>query len=133
MVEARIGALPCPVDIVKHGDTYTWTNMPAALTEHPLGGMRKKVDLTKASKARLITRVTTAGAANAILKVQYSTDESAWTDLCGTPTIGTTGTKVGAWTDVPSGAKADVFIRLVGINGDGALDPVFRGVTLQVK
>lgn len=131
------GTLPTPVNIpIKHIASATaWSNMPAALTEFPVAGtLRLKADLTNASQSRLIVRVATAPAANAKIKVQYSADEAAWSDLCSV-TMPATGNKtnVGDWTDVPAGAKADTFLRLVGIDGDGVTDPTFGNITLQAK
>jgi len=115
-----------------------WTNQPAALTE--LFGTttgRVKADLTEAAQVRLLCSVGTAGAAAAAVRVQYSTDQSSWSYLDGAngPSlgIGTTGLKVGAWTSPAAGAKADVFLRVVGINGDASADPAFGHVLLQVR
>ena len=115
-----------------------WTNQPAALTE--LFGTttaRVKADLTAAAQVRLLCSVATAGAAAAAVRVQYSTDQSSWSYLDGAsgPSlgVGTTGLKVGAWTSPAAGAKADVFLRVVGINGDASADPAFGHVLLQVR
>ena len=35
--------------------------------------------------------------------------------------------------NVTAAAKADVFIRVVGISGDATADPAFANVLLQVK
>jgi len=112
-----------------------WTNMPAALTEfRAVLNTRTKIDLTAATQSRVIARVGVAPVANAKIKVQYSTDESVWVDLCSVTMPATANkTNVGSWTNVPAGAKADVFLRLVGIDGDGAADPTFGLITLGVK
>lgn len=47
--------------------------------------------------------------------------------------MGTTGLKVSAWVNVTGAAKADMFIRAVGITGDSTADPAFANVLLQVK
>lgn len=115
-----------------------WTNQPAGLTE--LFGTtvgRLKADLTSALQVRLIANVATAGAAGAAIRAQYSTDQSSWNYLDGvtgpSAGVGTTGLKVSAWANVTGAAKADVFIRVVGISGDGTADPAFANVLLQVK
>lgn len=115
-----------------------WTNQPAGLTE--LFGTtvgRLKADLTSASQVRLIANVATAGAAGAAIRAQHSTDQSSWNYLDGATgpsvSVGTTGLKVSAWVSVTGAAKADVFIRVVGISGDGTTDPAFGNVLLQVK
>jgi hypothetical protein len=115
-----------------------WTNQPAGLTE--LFGTtvgRVKADLTAAAQVRVQASVATAGTAAAALRVQYSTDQSSWVYLDGSagPSVGvgTTGLKVSSWVAPTAGAKADVFLRVVGISGDGAADPAFAHVLLQVR
>lgn len=112
-----------------------WTNMPAALTEfRSILNTRTKLDLTSSTQSRVIARVGVAPVANAKIKVQYSTDESNWVDLCSVTMPATANkTNVGDWTDVPGGAKADVFLRLVGIGGNSTADPTFGLITLGVK
>lgn len=114
------------------GTTLTVTNIPAAVTEFP-GLYRTKLDLTNADQVRLVARVGVAGSASAVLKAQYSTDESAWSDLTPTASLAAVATPATAWAAVPAGAKADVFIRLVTSGGDGAADPQVRQVQLQVR
>lgn len=116
----------------------SWTNQPAALTE--LFGTtagRLKADLTASTQVRLLSNVQTAGAATAALRVQYSTDQTSWNYLDGSSgpsvSINTTGLKVSAWVSLAAGAKADVFLRAVGINGDATADPGFSSIILQVK
>lgn len=112
----------------------TWTNMPAVATEFT-GNPRTLADLTYATQVRIVAcTATTAGATNATLKIQYSTDQSAWSDLTSTLGVATpVGVKSGAWENVPAGAKGDVFLRILGQSGDGTTDPQFRGVYLQVR
>jgi hypothetical protein len=107
----------------------TWTNMPAALTEF-LGLLhhRQRADLTDADRCRLCVRVSTVGFNGANLKVQYSADESAWSDLTATVALAPAGTKATAWTDVPAGARGDVFL-----GGNGTADPVVGTITLEVR
>ena len=131
------GSLPTPICIELWQDAAltAWTNMPAALTEfRAILNTRTKLDLTSATQSRITVRVGVAPVVNAKIKVQYSTDETTWVDLCSVTMPATANkTNVGVWTAVPAGAKADVFIRLVGIDGDGAADPTFGLITLQVK
>jgi hypothetical protein len=110
----------------------TWTNQPAALTEF-LGGTlyRAKCDLSLFDTARLCARVNAAGAVNAVLGVQYSTDEVTWTTLCSVG-VGSTGTKAGAWATIPAAAQADVVLRLGGQSGDGVADPAFGLIALEM-
>jgi hypothetical protein len=116
----------------------TWTNQPAALTElFGATASRLKADLTAAAQVRLVCNVVTAGGASAAIRIQYSTDQSSWNYLDGSSgpsvSVSSTGVKVSAWTSPAAGAKADVFIRAVGINGDNTADPSFSNILLQVK
>lgn len=118
------------------GDTHEWTNMPAALTEF-LGvtSHRTKADLTEVEEVRLVVNVQTAGVAGAKLRVQYSTDESTWNYLDGgtgpSVAIDATGVEVSSYVALAAGAKADVFLRLVGIDGNGVVDPIFGNIMLE--
>lgn len=107
--------------------------MPLAATEL-FGNVhrRAKKDFTDVDKVRLVARVSTAGVAAAVIQAQYSTDESAWSNLT-TNTIGlnTTGTKATAWESIPVGARGDVFVRVIGSGGDGAADPILGNVYLE--
>ena len=128
--------LPGDVTFLSSAGILTeWTNQPGALTEiYGAARNRTKVDLTNATEARFLCNVATTGDAAATLKVQYSTDQTAWTDLPGAnASIGTTGLKVSAFTAVPAGAKQDVFLRVVGLGGDGSEDPAFGVTALQYK
>jgi polyphosphate kinase 2 (PPK2 family) len=109
--------------------------MPAALTEfRGVLNTRTRLDLTTATQSRVIARVGAAPAANAKIKIQYSTDDSTWYDLCSVTMPATANlTNVGPWTNVPADAKADVFLRVVGIDGNGTADPTFGLITLGVK
>ena len=133
-----------PVNIVLLSENWgtfgspNWTNQPAGLTE--LFGntsSRLKADLGASTQVRLLTNVSQAGAATSAMRVQYSTDQTSWSYLDGSSgpsvSINTTGLKVSSWVDVASGAKSDVFLRVVGINGDGTADPSFGNLVLQVR
>lgn len=130
--------LPAHISFLQDGVDVAWTNMPAALTEFQgLTTKRTKDELTNATQARLIVNIGVVGATNAEIRAQYSTDQSTWYYLDNVDgpkaNIATLGLRVSAWITLVAGAKADVFLRLVGINGDGAKDPKFGGVQLQFK
>jgi hypothetical protein len=115
-----------------------WTNQPAPLTElfgSTIG--RSKADFSASAQVRLLCDVAQAGAATAAIRVQYSTDQASWNYLDGAtgPSVNltTTGLKVSSWVNLAAGAKADVFLRVVGVNGDGTADPGFASILLQVK
>jgi hypothetical protein len=120
-----------------------WTNMPnsAIATPTELFGSplhRTKLDLTNVDEARITAYVNTAGSASAQLRIQYSTDQTTWNYLDAasgpaTGVINTTGLKVSAWSSIVAGAKGDVFIRIVGTQGDAVADPAFGMIDLQVR
>ena len=75
--------------------------------------------------------------AGAEFRLQYSTDQVSWNYLDGATgpsvNISTAGLQVSAYISIVNAAKADVYIRLVGVNGDGSRDPEFGKVDLQVR
>jgi hypothetical protein len=124
----------CPTRVMINVSNVALTNMAAALTEFAGTVHRRcRVDLTNAGRCRLTARVSTAGAAGATLKAQYSTDESVWTDLTATLSLAAIGTVASVWQAVPAGAKGDVVVRVVGQGGDGAADPVIGNVLIEAQ
>lgn len=127
-----------------NGAAAQWTNMPASLTEIftptdvSVPSSRMLFDLTDAQQIRFQVNVAVVGAASAELRIQYSTDQSTWNYLDNGATglgqnISTTGFKTSSWSNIASGAKGDVYLRVVGINGDGALDPRFGLIQVQAR
>jgi len=120
------------------GDPVEWKAQPVALTEF-LGVMRHrlKFDLSKFSQGRLLVNVTAAGYTKAKIRVQYSTTILLWyyLDVTSGPSvdINTTGLKVSSWIDLCDGAKADVYLRLVGIDSDAVATPAFGLIAVQVR
>lgn len=115
-----------------------WTAQPAALTEF-IGNIfyRTKADLSNANQARLTVVVRTIGRPTAEIRVQYSTDQTTWyyLDNVSGPgaVIGVAGLIVSPWVNLVAGAKADVFLRLTGINGNAILSPAFGMITVQFR
>lgn len=99
--------------------------VPAALTEW--GGAnryRTKADLAGFTEANFYVKVASAGPSNSKVRVQYSTNESAWNYLdSGTGpsvTVDSAGTFESGWVTLVSGAKVDgLYLRPVSIDGDG--------------
>lgn len=122
-------------NVLSDAAALAWTNMPAAVMEIFGTTLRRgKLNLTGATQARVVANQTIAGAANAQLKLQYSTDQSAWTDAGPFVAVGAgTGLKVGAFANLAAGAKADVFVRIAGISGDGTADPAFGAIYVEVS
>ncbi len=130
---------PFVVTILAQGVGYTWTNQPATVTEFSNATRhRVRVDLTNASQARLtVVRAGGTVTANAELAVQYSTDQVNWFYLDGlsgpSVNISALGLQVSPWVNITSGAKGDVYLRIVGRNGNNAADPQFGLITVQFR
>ena len=99
-----------------------------------------KMDLTGKKRARLHGRVSTAGTATSLLLVRYATTFSTTAgsySLMGSTEIqigtNTTGHFDSGWINLVAGAKADVFIGLFTLNGDGAADPVVNQVVFEAE
>lgn len=121
------------------GSAVAWTDMPAALTTF-LGAawIMTKADLAYYSQARLVANVVAVGFAGSKLRPQYSLDAASWASLCDSDGATVTdlspgGILVSAWGTIASVARADVFLRLVGLDGDGVADPSFGTIMLQVR
>jgi Collagen triple helix repeat (20 copies) len=117
----------------------TWSNQPAAVTEL-LGSTRFRLryDLSNATAARLVVNVVGAGAPTpAKLRLQYSTDLITWKymDDVSDPSVNidTTGLKVSGWTNLAPEARADVYLRVVGLDGNGSADPSLGLLQAQVR
>lgn len=117
----------------------TWAAQPAAVTEF-LGLTLHRVahDLSRATQARLSVLISTIGATGAALRAQYSLNSGgAWAGLDGgtgpSVTIDALGLRVGSWVSLEAAAKADVWLRLVGVGGDGFIGPIFGTVSLELR
>ncbi len=116
----------------------TWTDMPSALTEFN-GSSRYRfwVDLTYATEMRLCVSVGVAGEASAELRVQYSLDNSSFSyvDNVSGPAVSISagGLYKSSWVSITAAAKADVVLRVIGINGNGATDPSFGAIHIQYR
>lgn len=122
---------------------WTWTNMPLALT-FANGALRmvQKVDLTNYADVRFrVFKAATAGAAASKLILRYitaiNTTAANWLDI-GTSEV-SVATNVQntfldtGWIALVAGAKADVFITVLGSGGDGAIDPIFGSVVAEFR
>ena len=123
-----------------------WSNMPVALSFWLLTASTsahiEKIDLTNYTQCRLKAhKRATAGAAASKLILRYSTTFSQ--AVADYSNIGTSEVSIAinvqnqylttAWINLAAGAKADVFVTLLGSGGDGALDPVFGIVVAEFK
>lgn len=127
------------VDLTFNAATFTWADQPVALTElFGLNDRRRKYDLTQFTEARLIANVEVAGAATASLYAEFSTTDGgtyAALDNATGPNVSlaAAGTIVSSVVSLTAGAKADNFLRIIGVGGDGAADPQIGLITLQVR
>lgn len=126
-----------------NGAASQWTNMPSALTEIfgsdvPSPASRVLYDLSNATQIRFQVNVAQIGSTNAEIRIQYSTDQSTWSYLDNGNTglgqnINTTGLKTSSWSTIASGARGDVYLRAVGINGNGSANPRFGLIQIQAR
>jgi hypothetical protein len=125
----------------QHGDDpYATRISPAAVTDPYGANYHTKVDLSFVDQARVVASILqNVGNLALRLAVQYSLDgATAWTYLDGVdgPYVALTlpvGPKVGAWINVAAGAKADVFLRWVTLNGNGSQANQWFHHYLQVR
>ncbi len=122
-----------PFVVTLSGETLTLTNMVSGLLF--LTSPIVLVDLTHAVQFRTTMRVRTAGASTAVARVQYSLDQSTWVELGALADVNmsmaTVGTRSTVWLPLPSGAQADVYLRIGIEGGDGAADPTIGTITFQ--
>lgn len=117
-----------------------WTNMPLALTFWQATATRaiQKINLTPYRYVRLHVLMTVAGAAASVLALRYlpvatgySTTVTDYLQL-GTSeaqvSLAATGFTSSAWIPLAAGASVDSFLALVGIGGDGVIDPTFAQI-----
>ncbi len=132
-------------DTLSSGTATTWTNMPLALTEfNGVAIHRTQIDLSDMTQWRLFDTTTTAlPPVTCSIGAQYSTDNGVTWRALDNGTIGRisnsrnscdlAGDFITAWSPLNSTAIADVFIRVVGQGGDGAIDPPFGHIQLQFR
>lgn len=118
-----------------------WSTMPAdkttwlhTTTSTLTGDATRLIDLAGRTFVRLFASMQVAGAAaNTLIGVDYSLDNSSWTSLVTVTIANSTGAKDSGWTNVPSEARGVVYLRLYGQNGDGVASPQFSPVTLLIR
>ena len=125
-------------DVTFAADQDTWTNMPAADTEYFGTRTRNWIDLTNAREFRLVAGMAVAGVAGADCRVQYATsDAGPWTNFDGGAgpelVIDTIATQKSAWSTIVAGGRSEVVVRIMCKDGNGVVDPQFRGVHVQLR
>jgi hypothetical protein len=111
-----------------------FTNLPAGLTEASGQQSRTRVDLSGFTDFRVLFCMSVAAVAGDV-KLQYSTTSNfaSPVDLIQSDNPGANALIESAWTTIPAGAKADVYLRVCMINGNGNEDPGIRWYRLQVR
>lgn len=117
-----------------------WTNMPAASTLL-LGSMAsiRPIDLSQYTQVRLVVSTIVAGPTGAKMRLAYSATEP--TDINDVASIPATDTEVedatvttsSGWQAIPTEARADVYLAIIGSGGDGAIDPSFGVIEAQFR
>lgn len=126
------------ITLVAPGAALQWLNHPTLETEF-LGSIRNRIliDLSNVTQIRLLLNVTAIGRPLAVIGAQYSTDQSIWGYFDGVTNpsvnIGSLGLKISNWINIDTNAMQDIYVRLVGINGNGTVDPSFGLITLQIR
>jgi hypothetical protein len=127
-------------------DNITFTNMPAAVTLFAgQAAYIQEVDLTGYTQARLrVNKLGTAGNTNSTIRAVYST---TYTQTAGSylqlgsaaqvevvPSTTANAFFDSGWINLASGAiAADIYIAIVGLNGNGTLDPVYGSITVEFQ
>lgn len=129
-------------EMMMHLTPTVWTNMPAAATElFGATANRRKLDATGYRQFRINARHGVVGAAGSKLYLQYSTDNVTFADAeSGGHSSGDYALDAAAstpytttWVNLATGAKADVYWRIVGQTGDGAADPNITSIGVQFR
>lgn len=109
-----------------HAAFSAWTAQPAAITEFfGNAGRRQYADLTGYTQFRFTVRIGAAGPTNGVIRPQFSTDDGAtWADFNATLSnvnlsVATIANRRTAWLSLPTTARADILLRVVGESGDG--------------
>lgn len=121
----------------------TLTNQALAESFIPAANRRlvNKIDLTDYTEVRLVGNVGVLSAVvGSQVNLQYHTSFS--TTVSDYSPIGTsavaisleaTGATATAWVPLVAAARADVFITLVSVGGDGAADPAIASMHAQFR
>jgi hypothetical protein len=123
----------------------TWSNMPSTLQFFDSSSAYvTQIDLTYYNQVRLIVnKQGTAGATGSKLLVRYQATTGAPFTESSYLAIGTSEVSVAvdttnnilttSWIDLASGAKSDVWVALMGIDGDTTADPVFGNIYAEFR
>lgn len=140
---SALGSLPTmdvPLFIPAGTTAVVWTNMPPVT--NPLLFVdinRVRVDLSRFTQVRFNAYLGAIGAAGAYIQLQYSLNQSSWTDIDGSTgshlaiDANTPPMKSSAWLNLDAAAIADVWLRAAGTGGDNSADPSFGAIHAQFR
>ena len=123
----------------------TWSNMPNTLQFFDSSSAYvTQIDLTAYNQVRLIVnKQGTAGATGSKLLLRYQATSGAPFTESSYSAIGTSEVSVAvdttnniltsSWTNLASGAIGDVWVALMGIDGDTTADPVFGNIYAEFR
>jgi hypothetical protein len=123
----------------------TWLSMPAAVTFFDNStGFVTQADLTAYNQVRLIVnKQATAGAASSKIILRYQATTGSPFTASSYSDIGTSEVSVNVnvanqilvdgWVDMVSGAKDDVWVTILGIDGDGTVSPQFGNIYAEFR
>ena len=127
-------------------DQITYTNMPAAVGFFAgSAAYIQEVDLTGFTQARLrVNKLGAAGNTNSTIRAVYNTaysqTASTYSQLGSAAQVQVVpSTTANAffdsdWINLAAGAIADnIYIAIVGLNGNGTLDPVYGSITVEFQ
>lgn len=110
-----------------------WTNLPAGVTAADTPVV-STVDFRYDRILKFQGRISVLGAGGT-LKLQYALDGTTWVDLT-TNTLSTAalGVVETAYEAIPAAVQSSIAqVRIVGLTGDGAIDPAITGVVLVMS
>jgi hypothetical protein len=123
----------------------TWLSMPAAVTFFDNStGFVTQADLTAYNQVRLIVnKQATAGAASSKIILRYQLTSGAPFTASSYSDIGTSEVSVAvnvannilvsSWINMATAAKDDVWVTIVGIDGDGTISPQFGNIYAEFR
>lgn len=130
--------VPFSIPLLAADPVFPFTNTPSAVTEWVAPRMRSRADLTTGVDARIVMQQGVVGVTGR-LRCEYSTDQTTWVQMGASAQVdvafSTTANiaVTGAWTALATGAKADVWLRLVTSGGNATEDPTVWMAELQVR
>lgn len=130
--------------IIRAAVAFPYNNLPAAANffQDVAPPNVFPVDLTHATQARIYVYTVTTGSAGSKLSIKYKT--GAWSATAGDYSdIGTSEVAAtvdaantytdSGWINLAAGAKAEVYVSVFGLGGNGVADPTFNILGVQFR